>query len=48
MLNPKFRQAYAIAKAIPRRANKRAAILAWIVAARKAINANKKELVNES
>ena len=37
MLNPKFYQSYAIAKSIPFRVNKRAAILAWCEAVKKAI-----------
>lgn len=37
MLNPKFKQAYAIARAIPKRVNKRAAILAWCVAVKRAL-----------
>jgi len=35
---PKFKQAYAIAKAIPKRKNKSRAILAWCKAVKKAIN----------
>lgn len=38
MLNPKFAQSYAIARAIPKRANKRAAILAWCAAVKRVIN----------
>ena len=38
-LNPAFRQAYAIAKQIPKRANKRLAILAWCRAVKSAIKA---------
>ena len=37
MLNPNFKQAYALAKAIPKRKNKRLAILAWCAAAKAAI-----------
>lgn len=37
MLNPKFSQTYAIAKAIPKRKNKRLAILAWCAAAKRAL-----------
>jgi hypothetical protein len=37
-LNPRFYQAMAIAKAIPKRKNKKLAILAWCVAAKRAIN----------
>lgn len=36
-LNPAFRQSYAIAKAIPKRKNKRLAILAWCASVKKAI-----------
>ncbi|HET8686033.1 MAG TPA: hypothetical protein VFM18_05135 [Methanosarcina sp.] len=36
-MNPNFRKAYAIAKAIPKRKNKRLAILAWCEAAKEAI-----------
>lgn len=37
MLNPNFYKAYAIAKSIPKRKNKRLAILAWCAAVKKAI-----------
>jgi len=37
VVNQRFAQAMAIAKAIPRRKNKRAAIKAWCDAAKKAI-----------
>jgi hypothetical protein len=37
-LPPKFYQALAIAKVIPKRKNKRLAILAWCAAVKKAIN----------
>ncbi len=36
-MNPRFAQAYAIAIAIPYRADKKAAILAWCRAVQKAI-----------
>ena len=36
-LNPRFAQAYAISKHIPKAKNKRLAILAWCIAAKKAI-----------
>lgn len=38
MISLKFKQAYAIANAIPHRKNKRLAILAWCAAVKKAIN----------
>lgn len=37
MLNPKFNQAMAIARSIPKRKNKRAAILKWCEVAKAAI-----------
>lgn len=39
-LNPRFYQAMAIAKAIPKRKNKKAAILAWCKAVKVALNAH--------
>ena len=41
MLNANFKQAYAIAKAIPKRKNKRKAILGWCKVVKQAIASDK-------